>query len=265
MFVAIVLLVLGYAAVCTLLYFQQEALLFHPTKLGPEYRYGFGGDFVEIDIQADGAVINAVHFKVDRAQAAEPKGVILYLHGNGDIIPRLGGIATYYIGLGYDVLMPDYRGYGKSTGTITNEADLHADMALVYAYLLREYEEDQIVVYGQSIGTGLATRLAAEHSPRLLILESPYYSMVSLVQARFPFIPGFLVKYQLRSDRRINDVTCPVYVIHGTEDRVIPIDQGTQLYDLFQGKKELLLLPGAGHGPLLGDERLRTFLERVLF
>ena len=259
----VALALLGYVGVCGYLYLQQERFLFHPTKLDPNYQYTFAGPFDEITLAVDGAQINVVRFLANDPTGVGPKGVILYLHGNGDIIPFLEGIAAYFVGLGYDVVIPDYRGYGKSTGQITNEADLHADMEVVYQNVLSEYPEDDVSIYGQSLGTGLSVSLAANHSPKRLILESPYFSMVDLIQTHMPFVPEFLLKYQLRSDLLITQIDCPVHVIHGDQDIVIPFEQGERLYALVENGGEFLHVPGGGHSSLFGDERLRTFLAQL--
>ena len=103
--------------------------------------------------------------------------------------------------------MPDYRGYGKSTGTITNEDDLHADMAAAYETLLQRYRSDQITLYGHSIGSGMAVRLAMVYQPARLILESPYYSLSDLIASKVTWAPtSLLLKYQLRSDQWIDQV-----------------------------------------------------------
>ncbi len=253
------LALLGYVAFCAYLYFNQEQFIYYPTKLESDHAFAFSVRFEEANLPVDGATINVVRFRADN-----PKGVILYLHGNGDIIPFLERIAAYFVSLDYDVVIPDYRGYGKSTGQITNEAELHADMEAVYQYVLGLYDEADVTIYGQSLGTGLSVPLAAAHSPKQLFLESPYFSMVNLVRTHLPVVPGFLLKYQLRSDQWIGQVDAPVYVIHGDRDTVIPFEQGVRLFELIKSPREFLHLPGAGHGPHFGDERLRKFLEKKL-
>lgn len=253
------IIIIVYGALCALLYFQQERLIFFPTPLPARYQPTFALPFTEINLPVQGATINAVYFR-----AAQPKGVVLYLHGNGDIIPRLGSVADFFIGAGYDLLIPDYRGYGKSTGRIINEADLLADMDVVYRDLLARTPEGQIVIYGQSLGSGLATYLAAHHHPRAVILESPYVSVQAMAQWQLPWVPGWLVKYPLRSDRYVAAITCPLYIIHGTRDRVIPYAQGQKLYALIPGPKEFFTVPAGGHGSLLGDARVRNFVTKVL-
>ena len=248
-----------YAVLCLLIYTQQERLLFYPTKLAANFRYPFTAPFTEVTLPVDGAVLNVVHFTRPAA-----KGVILYLHGNGDLIARLEGVATFFAGLGYDVVIPDYRGYGKSTGTITNETTLHADMTAVYRYVQAHYPERQITLYGQSMGSGLAAKLAAQHQPARLILESPYYSMRDMAAMHFPWLPRFLLKYQLRTDQWLAQVQCPVYLIHGTVDPVIPYQASERLYPLIQQEKELLPVVGGGHNLLLGNDRIQSFLQKIL-
>lgn len=252
-------ILIAYIAICLLLYWQQERLLFFPTKVPADFRYPFTQPYTETMLPVTGAVLNVVHFT-----RPDPKGVILYLHGNGDIIARMEPLANFFLGLGYTVVIPDYRGYGKSTGAITSEQDLHADMAAVYRYVQELYPEDQITIYGQSMGTGFAARLAADNRPARLILESPYDSIRAMAEREFPWLPRFLLKYHLRTDLLLPKVTCPIYLIHGTADPVIPYVASELLYPLIQGEKELLTATGGGHNLLLHDERVRAFLKKVL-
>lgn len=253
-----VTLLVTYVAICFLIYSQQERLLFYPTKLPPNFRYSFAQPFTEIMLPVKGASINVVHFTHPAA-----KGVVLYLHGNGDLILYLEEVAVFFGELGYAVVIPDYRGYGKSTGAITNEQDLHADMAVVYRYVLEHYPENQIILYGQSLGSGFAAKLAAQHQPARLILESPYASMRAMAALHFPWLPRFLLKYQLRTDLWLADIDCPVDLIHGTVDPVIPYTASEQLYPLIRVEKEFFTVTGGGHN-LLGNQAVRTFLKKIL-
>jgi len=254
-----VTLLITYTASCLLIYWQQERLLFYPTKAPTQLRYSFTHPFTELMLPVEGAAINVVHFT-----RADAKGVVLYLHGNGDIIARLEPVAAFFLKLGYDVVIPDYRGYGKSTGTITNEQDFYADMVTVYQYVQNNYPENQITLYGQSMGSGLAAMVAAQQQPARLILESPYYSMRDMAALQFPWIPRFLLKYQLRTDLWLAAVDCPVYLIHGAVDPVIPYQASARLYPLIVGEKELLTVTGGGHNLLPGNEIVRTFLTKIL-
>ena len=249
-----------YALVCLLLYFQQERLIFFPTVLPADHRYAFGVPFEEISLPVDGATLNMVHF-----QAANPKGVVFYLHGNGDIIQFLGATGESFVRLGYDVFMPDYRGYGKSTGTIQNEATFYSDMAAAYAYMQEHSAGKPTIIYGHSIGSGLAVRLAAENHPERLLLESPYYSLRSLIAEKMPWIPtSLLLKYQLRSDQWIGRVRAPITLFHGTADTLIPFANSQQLLALIQGEKALVTVQGGGHGNLRNSPEWQKAILEIL-
>jgi pimeloyl-ACP methyl ester carboxylesterase len=166
------------------------------------------------------------------------------------------------------VLIPDYRGYGKSTGKIRNEAMLHRDAAVAYNYLRERYFENQIIIYGRSIGSGIAVCLAKETRPRILILESPIFNMRDLARHHYPLMPAILValilKYPMRTDLWIADVPCPVYLFHGTEDDVVPYNSSERLLKLIRTESRLIRIPGGGHNNL-GDFTLyHEELESIL-
>ncbi len=249
-----------YALICALLYVYQERLIFHPDVLPPEFTYDFPIPFDELTWQVDGATINALHFR-----AAHAKGVILYLHGNAGSLRGWGALAQTFVPRGYDLLVPDYRGYGKSTSRITGEAMLHQDALVAYSYLQRHYREDQIVVYGRSLGTGIAAKLAAALAPRLLLLETPYVSLQSLATRQFPFVPPALLKYRLRTDLWIGAVRCPIYLIHGTRDELIPYESSVQLLSLIKAPRELISIDGGHHNDLAAFPQYQAALDRILW
>ena len=127
--------------------------------------------------------------------------------------------ATYTAtALGYDVFLPDYRGYGKSGGRISSQAQLLADADTVHRQLLAEYPESRTVILGYSLGTGPATWLAARHHPKLLILQAPYFSMRDMAARLYPFVPGFLLRYPMPTNELIGRVGAPVVLFHGDHD-----------------------------------------------
>ncbi|MAP54838.1 alpha/beta fold hydrolase [Altibacter sp.] len=202
----------------TLLYAMQTKLLFHPTKLSEDYTYTFSAPFEELFMETtDGARLNALHFK-----ATAPKGIILYFHGNAGDLSRWGAITTYFLPFGYDVLVMDYRTYGKSTGKLSEET-LYEDAQLWYEHLLKQWTEDAIVVYGRSLGTTLGTYVAAKNSPKQLILETPFYSMTDVAQRRFPILPiKYLLKFNFPTYSFAGKIECPILILHGTNDAVVP-------------------------------------------
>ena len=238
----------AYLIFATMLYFLQERLIFLPSRLAKGYEYSFNHDFSEFNLTADdGAQLNALHFKVPQS-----KGIILYFHGNAGNLSRWGEIARVISSAyQYDVVIMDYRTYGKSTGKLS-EAALYQDGQLFYNYILEQNPEKEIILYGRSLGTGIATRLAAQNEPAKLILETPYYSLLDIGQRRFPFLPvKWFLKYQFKSFEYVNDISCPVAIFHGTKDEIIPVDSGKMLYQSIPGKhKQFFLVDGGRHNNL---------------
>jgi len=196
-------------------YFLQEKLIFFPEKLSKDHQYSFSQRFEEINYKVEeGVEINALHFKTDN-----PKGVVFYSHGNAGSLRSWGMIADTFLSLQYDLLIYDYRSYGKSGGKMS-EAKLYNDVEFIYCELLKQYEEENIVVYGRSIGSGVASHVASSHHPALLILESPYFNLPDLVHNMMPFVPKSFVRYELRNDIHIQKVSCPVLVFHGIKDEI---------------------------------------------
>jgi len=252
-------LVGGYLVTCLILYFYQERLLFHPTVVPRDFVYSFAAPFTEVALPVDGATLDLLHF-----QRPAPKGVVLYLHGNADTIQTDAAVPERFLCRGYDVVLLDYRGYGKSSGAITNEPALHQDVLAVYRYLRQTYRDDQIVLYGYSLGTGLAVQLAAVTSPRMLILEAPYVSMADLVAQKAPYVPLFLLKYPLRSDQWIGQVRCPIYLFHGTQDSLIPYSSSERLRASITAPSELIPLAGGDHGGLATFTAYQEHLDQIL-
>ena len=167
-----IIFVILYVSICVLFYFNQEKLSFSPDKLTADYTFDFPGNFEEVSLKTeDGITLNNLLFKADSS-----KGIILYLHGKATSLERYGKYAGFYTDLGYDIFMTDYRGYGKSEGSISSENQLHQDNQMLYDELKKTYSEDKIIIVGYSLGTSFATKLASENSPKFLILQAPLYS-----------------------------------------------------------------------------------------
>ncbi len=243
-----------------LVMFQQK-LIFRPEKLDASYSFSFEQPFKELSFKReDGALLNALYFTV-----ADPKGAILYFHGNKGSLKRWGVIASSLTKYGYNVLVMDYRDYGKSTGTVS-ELNLQNDARFFYEELLKEFPEEQVIVYGRSLGTHFATLVASENKPRRLILESPFTNMMDVAQARFPILPvKYFLKFPFNSSNYIEKLSCPLTIFHGTDDKVVPYRLGRQLYKQAAcTNKTFITIPGGTHNDLSSFKEYGVEMERVL-
>lgn len=255
------LLLIIYGFVMIMLYFFQEKLIFLPTTLPQTYTYQFSEPYEELFLTTkDGASLNGVHFKKENA-----KGLILYFHGNAGDLSRWGTIATFFVKKGYEVLIMDYRTYGKSTGKLSEDA-LYRDAQIFYEYALAHYKESEITVYGRSLGTGIASYIAAENRPSQLILETPYYSLMDVAGNRFPFLPvKWLLRYKFPSFEYLQRATCPIVIFHGTDDSVVPYDSGKRLYEAIAGNhKKFYSIEGGSHNNLVDFEAYTNGISEIL-
>lgn len=160
--------------------------------------------------------------------------------------------------------MVDYRGFGKSTGKRT-ESDLLNDSQFVYDILRARHPEDHILVYGRSIGSGFATRLASDNTPRYLILDAPYYSFARVVKRFLPILPlRWVLRYHLRTDLWIKKVRCHTYIIHGTKDMLIPIRHSEHLQKLNPRRITLIRIEGGRHNNLPSFPEYHAFIRDIL-
>ena len=243
------------------LYFLQEKILFLPTVLEQDYQFQFDEPFEEVFLKPSQNVsINAIHFK-----AEAPKGVILYFHGNAGDLSRWGTIAEFFVEKNYDVFIMDYRTYGKSTGKLSEEA-FYDDAQFCYDYLLKHYNENEITIYGRSLGTGIATNLASKNQPKQLIIETPYYSILDVAKHRFPIFPvEKLLKYKFPTKAFIVDVDCPITMFHGTDDGVVPYSSAEKLYAVApKDRTQFFTIEGGGHNNLVDYEKYRTNITKIL-
>ncbi len=239
------LVALGYAGALGLLYVTQERIILPASILAADYRFQFDQPFEEVWIPVQGASLHALHFK-----QPNPRGVVFFLHGNaGNLVSWTTGL-DFYRRVNYDLFIVDYRGYGKSTGHIENEAQLYADARAAYDAMAPLYRDKPIVIYGRSLGTALAASLARDVQPRLVVLVSPFSSLAASAAQAYPWAPEWVLKYPLRTDTIIGDVKSPILLLHGSEDKLIPLSHSERLKALARSPVELLVVPGAGHGDI---------------
>jgi pimeloyl-ACP methyl ester carboxylesterase len=243
-----------------LLYLFQDKFIFKPEKLRQDFAFKYDIPFKELffDIEP-GVRINGLHFYREN-----PQGLIFYLHGNTRSIKGWAKYAIDFYRYDYDVVLVDYRGFGKSTGK-RSEKELMADMQFVYEKLLSQYPETHLLVYGRSLGSGFASKLASENKPRYLILDAPFYNFTRVVERFLPFLPvKFLLMYKLRTDKWLRRVNCHTYIIHGTKDRLIPIKHSEKLQKLNPNKITLIRIHGGGHNNLPSFPEYHNFIRDIL-
>lgn len=242
------------------LYFLQEFFIFKPEKLKSDFEFKYDFPFRELNFDvSDGVRINGLHF-----HRTSPKGLILYFHGNSRSIKGWAKHARDFFRYDYDVILVDYRGFGKSTGP-RNEKEMLNDMQFVYEQLVSQYGEQHLIVYGRSLGSGFAAKIASDNKPRYLILDSPYYNFTRVIERFLPILPVRIVlRYQLRTDKWIRKVNCHTYIIHGTRDWLIPIRHSEKLKALNPNKITLIRIHGGGHNNLPEYSEYHNFVRDIL-
>ncbi len=253
----VIYLLLGIA-----LYILQDRLLFHPEAVPRSKAYGFAAGNREVNVAVDEeSNMNIVQFLT---KDSVPRGVVLYFHGNRKNISWYAAYASGFTANGYEVWMIDYPGFGKSTGRLT-EQKLYDDAAQLYIMAHSAFPANRIIIYGKSLGTGVAAWLAAKRSCKELILETPYYSMTSLVQHYVPIYPvNTLLKYKLPVHTYLNLVNAPVIVFHGTADRVIPYSNARRLTTAMHPKDRFITIENAGHNNLNDYPQFHAALDSIL-
>jgi len=258
--VVIKALFLLYIALCVGLYFFQEHLIFFPQKLDRTHEFYFTEDFEEFTFRtSDGVFLNGLLFKSDSS-----KGLIFYLHGNAGSLSSWGNVSSAYLALHYDVFILDYRGYGKSEGTISSQNQLFQDNQMIYDVLKKKYQEKDIIILGYSIGTGLASKLASDNSPRKLILQAPYYSLTDMMRQRFSLISTFILKYKFATNEYLKNCKMPIVIFHGDRDDVIHNDASLRLKAQFNNSIKLVILKGQGHNGMTENKAYKQELRKVL-
>lgn len=243
-------------------YVFQEKVIFQSKKLDKNYAFDFTKKFKEVNLKArDNAIINALHFDVEN-----PKGVLLYFHGNKGSLKRWGDIVSPYTNYNYDVFIIDYRGYGKSNGK-RSEKMMYDDAQVAYEHLKKSFSEDRIVVYGRSLGATFAAFVASQNNPKQLVLEAPFYSLISIVRSKFLLLPyDMLLKYKFKSSDLIPKVTSPTVIFHGNKDSIIPIESGKELYEASDIEiTEFIMIKKGTHHNLTTfneyKEKIKTILD----
>jgi len=250
-------------AFLTVLWITQRRLIYFPiADLPPLGDAGVtGGEPVTFET-SDGLRLGAWFFG---GSGPPPRLTLVVFHGNGgnrfDRLPLAAALRKH----GVQMLLTDYRGYAGNPGSPTEEGlTIDARAALSYLQSRADVDRSRIVYFGESLGTGVAVRLASEHRPAGLILRSPFTSMVDVGGYHYPLLPvRWLLRDRFPSIDRASHIRCPVLVIAGDRDSIVPIDHTRRLFAAFPGVKTLVEIPGADHN----DESLldgETMIDSIL-
>ncbi len=254
------LLAVCYGVGLSLLYFKQRDFIFpipQTTRTSPETaRFAQAEEHRLTTTDGETIVVWYVPAKPSRP-------VIIYFHGNGDFLAAQVGRFQKLTADGNGLVAVSYRGYAGSSG-VPSEQGLLQDAAAAYAFAKMRYDAHQIVLWGFSLGTGVATALAAENAIHRLVLEAPYSSMVDVAAFHFRYVPvRWLLRDQFRSDLRVARVAAPVLIMHGDRDLTIPVRFGERLFSLAREPKQFVRFPEGGHDDLAAYGAIETGLKFI--
>lgn len=256
------IVLLFYVLIGIALYFLQEKILLHPVSHPEGYRYTFNVPFDEVDIP-----INRVeNYNIVRFYPTDSvrRGVVLYFHGNMKNIYHYAKFANNFTRHGYEVWMPDYPGFGKTTGELT-EKKLYDEALLAYKLANKKFNADSIIIYGRSFGTGVASELATRRACRRLILETPYYSVPALFSYYLPIYPTlWMSKFKLPVNEYLKEVAVPISIFHGTHDEIIPYSVTKRLKKSIKPSDEFITIDKGKHNDLNNFPLFHQKLDSLL-
>lgn len=258
----LIIVFIVYITISIALYYLQDYMLFKPETLPKDFEFYYENQNIkEYNLETrDGAVINGIRF----FPKGESKGIVLYLKGNSKSIKGWGKFAVDFTRHGYNVLMVDYRGFGKSTGRRSQKA-IKRDLQEVYNKIKELTTEDRIILYGRSLGSGFAAKLASMNNPKMLVLDAPYYSLTKVTARYAPFMPlSVLLKYPLPTYKWLKYVQCPIHIIHGTNDKLIPFKTSLKLSKVNPKRTKLHAVIGGGHKNLNNFESYHKMIHEIL-
>lgn len=234
----------------------ENWLVYHPTSARAYWLPPPNPRVQDVELRtADGARLHAWWCPTVNWEPAQ--GALLYCHGNaGNLSYRSSSVVQWHEAFGVAVLIFDYPGYGKSEGS-PSEAGCYAAADAAYAWLTQEQRvpADQILIYGKSLGAGVAVDLASRHPHQALILAKAFTSLPDMAQSLYPWLPArWLVRNKFDNLAKIGQCTRPIFVAHGAPDSLIPLDHGQRLFDAANEPKHFLAMPGIDHNDPLPVE-----------
>ena len=256
-------IIVVYSILGIALYYLQDTLLFHPEAIAKDKSYQFKYPFREVNLPFNASSnINIIEFTTN----GPPKGVVLYFHGNRKNVSHYAHFAPEFTRNGYEVWMIDYPGFGKSTGEFS-EQSVYQWSLLLYKLSRTRFSRDSIIIYGKSFGSGIAAQLASIRDTRRLILETPYYSIPSIVAEYAPIYPvNKMIRFKIPTYQYLQNVTAPITMFHGTSDWTIWYSNAKRLSAFLKPGDEFITVKGGSHNDLhrfnLFQEKLDSVLKR---
>ena len=256
------ILLLLYVVGALLIYFFQEAIIFRSRALPASHR--FASDLLHREIMIPVNKKDTLHAVLYRPDSGAARGLVLYFHGNRQNIGWYEKFVPYFTKCGYEVLMPDYPGYGKSKGSLS-EQKLYEWAAFTYQIARKRFSSDSLIIYGKSLGSGIAAQLASRRDCKQVILETPYYRFADVLQRFLPLYPmSMLLHYELPTYQYLPLVAAPVTLLHGTQDGVVSFAQSKKLATLFKPQDRLVVIEGGSHNDLYSFSKTTDWLTQTL-
>ena len=239
---AVRIVVLAYASLLVMFFIFQSRLLYHPSRTIISTPADEGLPYEDIYFKGHGDLM--LHgWYVPAGEGA----TVLFHHGNSGNVSRRVDIIKIFNRLGLNVFIFDYGGYGKSPGAAT-EHGTYMDSRAAWKWLTGEkgVSPEKVIIYGRSLGSAIASRLATEVTAAALVLDSAFTSIEDIAAEKFPFIPArLLCRFGYDNLESLENITVPVLIVHSTADELIPVEHGKRLFNAAKGPKELLLISGS--------------------
>jgi pimeloyl-ACP methyl ester carboxylesterase len=249
-----------YSIIVSFLYSVQQKLIFLPDTLAKDHTFQFDIPYDEFNLSHEnGEQVNTLYFPSE-----ESKALILYFHGNSKNLQHWGKYLPDLVNRGYDVLAIDYRGYGKSDGK-ASEIGMYEDADLLYNWATSKFPDKELILWGRSLGSGVASHLSTKQTAQKLVLETPFFNMTELVKTRFPvLIVPVEMKYKFPNNENIENIEMTTMIIQGTKDSIVPFKSAQKLKKILETEDHFFTIKGAGHRNLHEFNDYQAVLDEIL-
>lgn len=250
----------GYGLVAASMFAMQRQMMYFPHPIMTSPKNAGVPEMTELSLRTDDGLTLVNWY----SKAKDGQPTVLYCHGNAGNVATRAFKVRPFLDQGYGVILVGYRGYGANPGK-PSEDGLHADAVAAVRFLKEQgVSLKQTVFYGESLGSGVAVRLASEHNPGALVLEAPFTSTVEVATSTYWFLPvSHMMLDKFESVSRIRTVAAPILILHGENDAVVPVSLGRKLFDAAADPKEAVYFPRAGHVDLYDHGAVPKILDFI--